>query len=94
VLLPEYRGRGIYRQFFQQREAYARQLGGMSAICFCAVLRPDNHPRRPQDYQSLDPVWRHFGYCPRSDLIAQFSWKDIDKTNSTDHSMQFWLKAL
>jgi GNAT superfamily N-acetyltransferase len=30
VLLPAWRGRGIYRGFFEAREAYARELGGMS----------------------------------------------------------------
>ena len=47
VLLPAWRGRGIYRAFFEAREAYARGLGGMSWISFCGVVRPENHPLRP-----------------------------------------------
>lgn len=47
VLLPAWRGRGIYRAFFAAREAYARELGGIAWMSFCGVVRPENHPLRP-----------------------------------------------
>ena len=37
VLLPEYRGSGVYRQFFLQREGFARELGRFDTFAFCAV---------------------------------------------------------
>jgi len=94
VLLPAWRGRGIYRAFFEAREAYARGLGGMSWISFCGVVRPENHPLRPQHWEPLDAVWRHFGYSPEPKLRTSYAWKDIDQPASTEHPMQFWLKAL
>lgn len=94
VLLPQYRGRGIYKSFFTERETFARELGGMSRICFCGVVREDTHPLKPQDYQPLDEVWRHFGYQPQTDLIAYFPWKDVDQQTQTQHPMMFWLKDL
>lgn len=94
VLLPRYRGQGLYKGFFAGREDYARELGGFQAICFCGVLRPDDHPLRPDGYQPLDPVWRHFGYQPRPDLVTHFQWKDIDQATETRHPMMFWIKAL
>ena len=94
VLLPAYRGRGIYRAFFQGREDWARMLGGFTQICFCAVERPADHPLRPRDYVPLDAAWRHFGYAPEPGLTMQLAWKDIDRDAVTEHTMRFWFKAL
>lgn len=94
VLLPEYRGLGIYRHFMSGREAYARRLGDFSHSCFCAVIRPDDHPLRPADYSPLDAVWKHFGYRPVETLVTRFRWKDIDQPAETDHEMMFWIKPL
>jgi len=94
VLLPAWRGRGIYRAFFEARESYARGLGGMSWMSFCGVVRPENHPLRPPRWEPLDAVWRRFGYAPEPKLRTSYAWKDIDQSASTEHPMQFWLKAL
>jgi GNAT superfamily N-acetyltransferase len=94
VLLPDYRGRGIYKRFFSGREDYARSLGGFKNSCFCAVVRPDNHPLKPEGYTPLDEIWQHFGYQPKADLITYYPWKDIDQAESIDHPMMFWLKTL
>ncbi|WP_221794032.1 GNAT family N-acetyltransferase [Oceanobacter mangrovi] len=94
VLLPKYRGQGIYKGFFAGREAYVRSLGGFETICFCGVVRPANHPLKPADYVPLDDIWRHFGYAPRPDLQASYPWKDIDQQTATEHPMMFWLKPL
>src|SRR5690606_864112 len=47
VLSAAYRGRGLGHAFFDQREAHARARGYKRA-CFCAVIRPDDHPRKPE----------------------------------------------
>ena len=94
VLLPAWRGRGIYRAFFDGREAFARALGGMRFISFCGVLRPEDHALRPAGWTPLDPVWRHFGYAPEPRLQTTYDWKDIDQAASSAHPMQFWIKAL
>jgi hypothetical protein len=94
VLLPEYRGQRIYRQFFEGREARARALGGFDISAFCGVVRPADHPLRPADYTPLDAIWRHFGYAPAEGLVCRFSWKDIDQEAETEKPLQFWLKRL
>lgn len=94
VSLPEYRGRGIYKSFFHGRESHARELGGFVHICFCGVVRGADHPLRPEGYQPLDAVWRHFGYQPVPTLVAHYSWKDVDCVEETEHPMMFWLKEL
>lgn len=94
VLLPAYRGRGLYRTFFDGREDHARRLGGYTHAIFCGVQRPDDHPRKPMDYQPLDTVWQHFGYRPRGDLICHFSWLDVGEDTETEKPMMFWEKRL
>lgn len=94
VLLPEYRGRGVYRQFFDAREQWARDLGDFSHAVFCGVVRPDTHPLKPTGFKPLDPVWRHFGYTPVDGLVGEFAWTDIDQQHETEKPMQFWIKQL
>ncbi|MGR9089958.1 MAG: GNAT family N-acetyltransferase [Gammaproteobacteria bacterium] len=93
VLLPAYRGQGIYKAFFTTRETVAAR-GGFDVIGFCGVVRAPDHHLRPPDYAPLDPVWRHFGYAAHPELVAHFDWKDIDCDEETSHPMMFWLKNL
>lgn len=94
VLLPEYRGRGLGHVFFDEREAQARRLGGFTHSTFCAVVRPDNHPLRPETYVPLDAFWRKRGYERAEGMITHFAWKDVDQPDETDKPMQFWIKPL
>lgn len=94
VLLPPYRGHGLYKTFFQGRENHARQLGGLTHLTFCGVQRPDDHPLRPAAYVPLDGIWRKFGYEPHPELLTTYTWKDIDAAEASPKPMQFWMKAL
>jgi len=93
VLLPAFRGGGVYRAFFDRREAHARSLGYRTVV-FCGVIRPDSHPARPDDDRPLDPVWRHFGYVPLEGAIAQYSWTDLGDDAETAKPLQYWIKRL
>ncbi|OWU84104.1 GNAT family acetyltransferase [Oceanicola sp. 22II-s10i] len=93
VLLPEYRGRGIGHAFFDAREAHARALGRRFSA-FCAVSRPDTHPRRPVDYAPLDAFWRKRGCAPLPGVSARFAWRETGQINETDHTLQFWMRGL
>ena len=94
VLMPEYRGRGVYRQFFTGREEHARASGGFTYSAFCCVERPAGHALRPTNYEALDATWRHFGYERRDDLRTEFHWKDINESDESAKTMVFWLKTL
>lgn len=93
VLLPEYRGQGIYRTFFEQREQHARQCGAAQAV-FCAVIRADDHPLKPQGYQPLNRVWSHFGYHLLPGFTTEYHWQDLGETTETAKLMQFYRKKL
>ena len=93
VLLPECRGRGAYRAFFERREAHARSLGFSTSV-FCGVLRPDDHPARPVGYDPLDPIWRRFGYRELEGAVARYSWTDVGESEESAKPMQYWIKSL
>jgi GNAT superfamily N-acetyltransferase len=94
VLLPPYRGTGIGRAFFEQREAGVHALGPFARAAFCAVVRPADHPLRPKDYVPLDAFWRRRGFEMASGLVGSFAWKDIDQPDETPKPMQYWVKEL
>jgi GNAT superfamily N-acetyltransferase len=94
VLLPAYRGRGLGKRFFEEREAHARSLDRFDLLCFCAVERPPDHPRRPADYVPLDAFWNRRGFVKHPELHTTFSWQDLDENKESPKPMMFWLKRL
>jgi hypothetical protein len=94
ILKKKYRGRGIYSRFFKEREKHALSLRRFNTICFCGVIRPEDHPLRPGDHQPLDPIWKKFGYTKYPELTTTYVWKDIDKEEDTGKEMVFWLKEI
>jgi len=93
VLLPDYRGLGLGHAFFDEREAHARKLG-RTFSAFCSVVRPEDHPLRPDNARTHDAFWRKRGYEPLPDVVAHFQWRDIDQNDETDHPLQFWMRRL
>lgn len=94
VLLPEYRGLGLGKRFFAEREAHVRELGRFDIVCFCAVERPVDHPRRPVNYRPLDDLWNRQGFVRHPELRTTFSWRDLEETTESPKPMVFWLKRL
>ena len=92
VLRKTYRGQGIGVQFFSEREAHARSLGGFDITCFFAVYRPPDHPRRPPDYVPLDTFWQKRGYAKQPSLQTDYVWQDLDEDAPSAKPMVFWLK--
>jgi GNAT superfamily N-acetyltransferase len=94
VLLPEYRGHGLGKQFFEAREAHAKKLGGFSWAAFCAVQRPKDHPLRPENHRDLDTFWQARGYEKHQDLSTFFSWQEMGEETESQKPMTFWLKNI
>lgn len=93
ILLPEYRGQGLGKKFFELREAHARALG-LCQAAFCAVDRAPEHPLRPPGYVPLDGFWARQGYVKHPELRAEFVWKEIGEAAESPKSLTFWLKDL
>ena len=94
ILLPEFRGLGLGHRFFDARENHARRFGSFKTTCFCAVVRPDNHPLKPEGYRPLDEFWTKRGYKKEPMLQSQFDWLDIGETVSTLKPMVYWMRDL
>jgi len=93
VLQPEYRGRNIYRHFFEEREKAAKE-NDCTIAAFAAIERAKDDPRRPKGYVSLDSIWKHFGYEKHPELCAYFAWKEVGESTQTTKPLIFWLKTL
>ena len=93
VLLPAWRGRGLGHRFFDEREAHARGLG-FERSCFCAVVRPDDHPARPADARSLVPFWEARGYRPLPGAVARLAWTDLGHDEETEKPLAFRVREL
>ncbi len=93
VLLAVYRGRGLGKRFFLEREAFAKKRK-LDFTTFCAVERPENHPLRPSDYRPLDTFWQQQGYTRQPDLVTFYNWKDIDEAEERLKRMVFWTKKI
>lgn len=94
VLDKAYRGRGIGVRFFEHREHWAKSLRRFDRTTFCGVVRPDNHPLRPDNFTPLDNFWRNRGYQKTEDLVCNISWKDINEAHETPKPLHFWYKSL
>lgn len=93
VLLPEYRGQGLGVRFFEHREAWAREKNFPWA-CFCGIVRPEDHPRRPKDHVPLDAFWRRRGFEKMEDMVCYISWQDWDEEAESPKPLAFWAKSL
>lgn len=93
VLLPDYRGKNIYHQFFQLRELAAKAYGS-KVTAFAVVERSPNDPRRPKDYLPLDTVWSRYGYKKHAELRMYYTWKEIGEETASAKPLIFWLKHL
>lgn len=93
ILLPQYRGRGVGKRFFEEREKHAQFLG-LPLTTFCAVDRPAEHPLRPLNYQPLDKFWKSRGYVKQPQMQATFSWKEICEETESPKTLTFWTKSL
>jgi GNAT superfamily N-acetyltransferase len=94
ILLPEYRGHGVGKEFMQRRLEHARRLPGVRKCAFCAVDRPSDHPSRPEDFRPLDGFWQAEGFIRRPELKASLLWKEIGEENESQKRLTFWVKEL
>lgn len=93
VLRPEYRGRGIGKQFFDLREAHARAIcPSLRYTSFCAVNREANDSRKPENYRTLDGFWKSRGYQKHEHIQARFKWPEVGSSQESEQTLSYWIK--
>lgn len=93
IVLPEWRGHGLGKEFFARREHHARRLG-LTTTAFCAVDRPAHHPLRPPGYRSLDGFWTALGYTKQPSMRVILRWKEICEKSESPKTLTFWTKRV
>ena len=93
VLLPQYRGRRLGHRFFEERLHHAMDYGYKNA-CFCAVVRPEDHPQKPEGYRSLVSFWHRHGFQKANNLETTFSWKEIGEDTESKKAMEYWVRKV
>ena len=94
VLRKSYRGLGIGKKFFDEREAHVQRLNKYKYICFYTSMRPLDDPKRPPDYRPLAPFWKGRGFVEHRELIGTVSYQEIGEQEETPKKMVFWIKEL
>lgn len=94
VVLAEWRGQGLGRIFFQEREQWAREQSNCLYACFAAVDRPSTHPLKPKNFKPLNAFWQRQGFKKQEALKAYLEWLDVDKSKPDSKPLTFWIKSL
>ncbi len=94
VLQADCRGLGLGVRFFEEREAFAHSIGSFEELAFCGVVRPDDHPLRPENWQPLDHFWQKRGFKRADGLVCEIAWRDLDEATETKKPLQFWTKKV
>lgn len=94
ILLKPYRGLGLGHRFMDEREAHAKSFNSYTHTAFCSVVRPENHPLRPDNYRPNDQFWKKRNYIRQDNWSTQMEWIDINENLSTFKPMVFWMKAI
>jgi GNAT superfamily N-acetyltransferase len=92
---PAYRGRGIAKEIYRERERRARAWG-YRRLCLAVVQRSPNHPLRPPDYQPPERIWIRDGFV-KTDIRFAYRWPTIQSGGGVveqDNLMAYWTKDL
>lgn len=90
MIKKEYQGMKLLRTLLQHHIARAAQWG-LKYGAFMTVDRPENHPLKPVDYVSLEPIWEHYGCKHRSDLTVKLAWPQVDSSGKeVDNTLSIW----
>lgn len=94
VLRKSYRGQGIGKKFFEERESHVNRLGSYKHICFYTSARPLDDPKHPLDFRPLGPFWKSRGFVEHPELTGTVSYQEIGEKEETPKKMIFWIKDL
>jgi GNAT superfamily N-acetyltransferase len=92
IVMPEHRNKSLSTKLFKTLEEEARSQG-FSHYCLVTESH-DNHPLKPDNYNSLDPIWKKLGYN-KSSITLPWRWATFQPDGTTrmqEHALTYWLK--
>lgn len=93
LFYPAYRNQGLGIDLLGVIEKYVLSLGNYRYLASATVVRPDDHPLRPQEYVQIERFLARTGFVALPGITTSFAWREIDGS-SNEHPMQFWVKRL
>ncbi len=67
---------------------------GYSNLVFMTVKRAVDHPLKPENYRSLEPIWNYFGYFILEGVTITLSWSQVDAPEEVVNELSVWCKAV
>ena len=95
IILPEYRGKGIYKKLCSIKAQYAIDLG-FTYMLFISVVREDNHPLKPDNYISHNAKWNNMGF-QKTNLFMHYDWHTKQADGSVveqSNKLEIWYANL
>ncbi len=93
LFLPRYRGQGLGTMLFGEAEAHVRSRSSFSHLTCATVVRPDEHPFRPDDFIPIDGFLHRHAFERMDGVTVDLSWPEVDGV-TRGHAMQFWIRPL
>ncbi|MEF2230393.1 MAG: GNAT family N-acetyltransferase [Pseudodesulfovibrio sp.] len=93
LFLPPYRGLGLGSELLARVEEQAGAMGRFAHLTCATVIRPDDHPERPDGFIPIDRFLARAGFKRMDGVVAAFDWPELDGV-SVPHGMQYWIKPL
>lgn len=93
LFLPPYRNSGLGLRLLERIEEHVRTCGKYRYLTCATIVRPENHPLRPESYVPIDRFLDRTGFIKLHGVATSFAWKETDGVKC-EHPMQFWVKEL
>jgi GNAT superfamily N-acetyltransferase len=93
LFYPEYRNRGLGMRLLTQIEQQVRALGNYRYLVCATIVRPDDHPSRPEGYLPIERFLNRAGFILLPGITTSFAWRETDGS-TREHEMKFWIKNL
>ncbi len=94
IFAPEYRHCGLGGRMMESLRETARQQG-MDRLCFLAVRREKDDPRRPADYYDAGRIFEKMGFV-KTPLSVEYAWMTIQvdaRAAVMKNRLDFWVEG-
>lgn len=93
LLLPPYRNLGWGSQLLARLEQRVAHRNRYQHYCLATVVRPTDHPLRPNGYIPIERFCQRHGYRHLAGVCAHVPWREVDGQTTTK-TLGFWCKDI